>query len=119
MPISACFRPGMALRLLPAFALLAPLGSLAACGPAYDPQTREGLWHPVHVNRANLVLTVENPSDLTYGKGTTGADGQLASAAVERLRVGKVKKLPDSNIAQVTASGGGSSSDSTSTSSSQ
>jgi type IV pilus biogenesis protein CpaD/CtpE len=100
--------------------IVVSVAALSGCGPQYDPLTREGLWQPTHANRANLVLQVADPSDLTSGKGTTGSDGQLDSAAVERLRAGKVKKLPDSNIAQVSTSGsGGSGGDSSATSSSQ
>jgi len=104
---------------MPAILVLAPLAGLAGCGPEYDPTTREGLWLPAHSNRADLVMQAANPSDLTFGKGQSGSDGQLDAAAVERLRVGKVKKLPDSGVAQISvtsASGGDSSSSSTSSS---
>jgi hypothetical protein len=78
-----------------------------ACGPQYDPLTREGLWAPTHINRANLTLQVANPGDLTRGSGTTGGDGQLAAAAVDRLRNDKLKKLPASDISQVSAGNSG------------
>jgi len=106
--------------ILPAALAATALAGLAGCGPDFDPTTREGLWQPAHSNRADLVMQVANPSDLTYGKGRSGSDGQLDAAAVERLRAGKVKKLPDSGVAQisVTASGAGGDS-SASTSSSQ
>jgi hypothetical protein len=80
---------------------------LAACGPQYDPLTREGLWQPTHVNRSNLVLMVANPADLTRGTGTTKADGQIAAAAAERLRNDKVKRLPASDISQISTSNSG------------
>jgi hypothetical protein len=85
---------------------LLTVAALSGCGPEYDPLTREGLWRPTHSNRADLVMQVANPSDLTFGKGATGSDGQLDSAAVERLRTGKVKKLQDSGIAQISVTGG-------------
>jgi hypothetical protein len=79
----------------------------AACGPEYDPLTREGLYVPAHTNRANLTLMVANPSDLVRGTGVTGGDGQLGAAAVDRLRNDKVKKLPASDISQITAGNSG------------
>jgi type IV pilus biogenesis protein CpaD/CtpE len=79
----------------------------ASCGPQYDPLTREGLWTPTHINRANLTLQVANPGDLTRGTGTTGGDGQVAAAAVDRFRNDKVKRLPASDISQVTAGNSG------------
>jgi len=106
--------------ILPAALAAATLAGLAGCGPDYDPLTREGLWRPAHTNRADLVMQVANPSDLTYGKGRSGSDGQLDAAAVERLRTGKPKKLPDSGVAQISVSSGGAGADSSaSTSSSQ
>jgi hypothetical protein len=114
MRISACLR-----LCTPALAV-ATLVSVAGCGPEYDPLTREGLWTADHSNRANLLMEAANPSDVTFGKAATGSDGQLAAAAVERLRIGKVKKLPDSGVSQISVSSGGSSADSSSaTSSSQ
>jgi len=114
MRISACLR-----LCTPALAV-ATLVALAGCGPEYDPLTREGMWTPDHSNRANLLMEAANPSDVTFGKAATGSDGQLAAAAVERLRIGKVKKLPDSGVSQISVSSGGATADSSSaTSSSQ
>ncbi len=87
--------------------LLGGTAALAGCGPDYDPLTREGLWHPNHANRSNLTLMVANPADLVRGTGTTTSDGQLAAAAVDRLRTDKVKKLPASDIANIGASSSG------------
>ena len=103
------------MRISPVFSLvlLGVVGVLAGCGPEYDPLTREGMWQPAHVNRADLVMSTANPSDLTFGKGNTTSDGQLAAAAIERLRVGKVKKLQDSGISQISVQS--STSDSSST----
>jgi hypothetical protein len=97
-----------ALRAAAGAALL--LG-LAGCDQVFssanDPLVREGLFQPGHSNHQNLVLQVANPADLVRGSGTTGADGQLAAAAVDRLRNEKVKKLPASDIAQVSTSNTG------------
>ncbi len=94
--------------------LLGGSAALAGCGQDYDPLTREGLWHPNHANHSNLALMAANPADLVRGTGVTTGDGQLAAAAVDRLRTDKVKKLPASDIATFGAgntgdnSGGGS-----------
>ncbi len=82
-------------------AALATLVGLAGCGPAYDPLTREGLWTPNHANHANLTLMVANPADLVRGTGRGTSDGQLAAAAVDRLRQDKVKKLPKTDASKI------------------
>ena len=87
---------------------LAGLIALSSCGPDFDPLSREGLFQPTHVNRANLVAQVANPADLVRGTGSVTADGQLAAAAVDRLRTDRVKKLPASDLAAITASSSGS-----------
>jgi hypothetical protein len=94
------------------------LAGLSGCGPEYDPTTREGLWVPAHSNRADLVMQAANPSDLTFGKGQSGSDGQLDAVAVERLRIGKPKKLPDSGVSQISVTGSSGSGDSSSSTSS-
>ena len=73
---------------------------LSACA-AEDPLTRPGLWHPVGANDANLAAMVADPDDLVTGVADRRVDGQVAAAAVARYRAGKVKDLPDSNIAKV------------------
>ena len=95
-------------RRLAAIGALSLMAAIAGCGPEYDPLVREGLWNPSHVNRQNLTLQVANPGDLVRGSGTQGGDGQLAAAAVDRLRNDKVKKLPAADLAQVTATSSGS-----------
>ncbi len=100
-------RAGQAPNYLRAAAVAVLLLGLAGCDPANEPTAREGLWFPGHANHQNLVLQVANPADLTRGTGATSADGQLAAAAVDRLRNDKVKKLPASDIAQVTAGNSG------------
>ncbi len=87
--------------------LLGGTAALAGCGQEYDPLTREGLWHPNHANRSNLALMVANPADLVRGTGAATGDGQLAAAAIDRLRNDKVKKLPASDIAAIAASSSG------------
>ncbi len=87
---------------------LAGLLALASCGPEFDPLSREGLFQPTHVNRANLAAQVANPADLVRGTGSVTADGQLAAAAVDRLRTDRVKKLPASDLAAITANSSGS-----------
>ncbi len=83
-------------------AALALSGALAGC-TTLDPLTREGLWHPSGANEANLAAMVADPADLVRGKDYEGTDGQMAAAAVARLRVNRVKQLPDSNIAKIAA----------------
>jgi hypothetical protein len=74
---------------------------LSACGPEFDPLYREGLYRPQHDNHMNLVTQVANPADLVRGTGTSVSDGQLAAAAVDRLRTDKVKKLPQTDVADI------------------
>jgi hypothetical protein len=70
---------------------------------ATDPMTRPGIWHPTGANDANLRAMIANPHDLVIGASSPGADGDVAAAAVQRYRTGKVKALPDSGVAQVSA----------------
>ena len=85
----------MRARAALAFALLP---ALAGCAVT-DPLTQEGLWHPTGANEANLRLMVAAPSDLARGVAARGADGHGAARAVDRLRRGRVKPLPDVGIA--------------------
>lgn len=91
----------MRIPSITAIAALAGLLGLSACGPDFDPLTRQGMWNPNHANHDNLVLQVANPADLVRGTGAASADGQLAAAAVDRLRTEKVKKLPQTDIANI------------------
>ena len=95
------------MRLVSQLAAAGTLLCLAACTPATDPLYRDGLWQPSHINRANLTEMVANPADLVRGTGTTGSDGQLAAAAVDKLRTDKVKKLPASDVAAVAVGNSG------------
>jgi type IV pilus biogenesis protein CpaD/CtpE len=78
---------------------LALLG-LAGC-ETVDPYGRPGVWRPLGANELNFELQVARASDLTKGRGSVGADGETAAAAVDRLRRDKVKQLPQSGISQV------------------
>ncbi len=79
---------------------------LAGCAET-DPLTRQGLWNPTHVNRADITLMAANPADLVRGTGETTSSGVMAAAAIDRLYTNKLKKLPDSGLAQVQVQGGG------------
>lgn len=79
---------------VPALLLLLP-----AC-QAFEPYEREGTWRPMDANGFNLAAMVANPDHLRRGVGTDRADGQLAAAAVQRLRSGTVKRLPTAGIAR-------------------
>ncbi len=108
MPSNKAFpRQGQAMRILRLAGAAALALGCAACDPKNDPLVREGLFVPGHTNRQNLTLQVANPADLTHGTGQKGGDGQLAAAAVERLRTDKVKKLPAADLAQITAQNSG------------
>ncbi len=74
--------------------LLTAAAGLAGCAQV-DPVTTDLRWNATGVNDANLVVQVADPSDLVQGRGTPGADGELATAAVARLRHDQVKSLPD------------------------
>ncbi|MGI4941903.1 MAG: CpaD family pilus assembly lipoprotein [Janthinobacterium lividum] len=80
--------------------------AIASC-TSTDPLTRDGLWQPSGANEANLAAMVADPADLVRGKEAEGSDGQRAAAAVARLRLDRVKPLPDSGIAQFTTTGTG------------
>ena len=86
------------------FCILASVVCLSGCASlagVTDPYQRAGTWAPSHANEANLHAMVANPADLVHGRGDDTAIGQTAAAAVERLRVGKVRPLPDSGVAEV------------------
>jgi len=95
------------LRHAAAAGAVAALLGTSACDPQNDPLYREGLFQTGHTNRNNLTLMVANPSDLVRGTGTTTSDGQQATAAVERWRNDKVKKLPAADLASVSAGNSG------------
>lgn len=84
------------------------LTALAGCA-GIDPLTRPGVWHPVGANDANLLAMIVNPLDLVNGAASPIADGAIAAGAVARYHADKVKTLPDSGVAQVSAVGFGAS----------
>jgi hypothetical protein len=89
-------------------ALLLPLlVALIGCNQI-DPYTRPGNWRPNGANDANLRAMVAVPADLAVATPASSADGNLAAAAVARLRTGTVLPLPDSALAEVTPTSGGS-----------
>jgi type IV pilus biogenesis protein CpaD/CtpE len=88
-------------------ALIGLLAIIQGCA-ATDPLLNENDWRPTGVNERNIAAEVVNPADLSHGQeAKEGSDGQLAAAAILRLRTGHVKKLPDSAITdlQVQSSG--------------
>lgn len=66
----------------------------SGCG---DPLDRPGSWHAGDSNAANLVGAVIDKHDLIAGQPDSGADGQLAALAVQRLLHDKVKPLDGSS----------------------
>ena len=81
-------------------AALVLVPALAGC-ELTDPLEREGLWRPVGANEANLRLMVTAPSDLIRGVSAGSADGHGAARAVQRLRQGRVKPLPNTGISKI------------------
>ena len=87
----------VARRVTAALLLGAPLlGMLAGCDVT-EPYQRPGMWTPTGSNAANLAAMVQNPGDLVQGRAAGDSDGVVAAAAVERLRDGRVKPLPNSD----------------------
>lgn len=82
-------------------ALLAALSMGTAGCAVTDPLDREGLWQPIGVNEFNLRLMVAVPSDLVQGVSASSADGHGAARAVQRLRLDRVKPLPNVGISRV------------------
>jgi hypothetical protein len=74
--------------------------ALAACSQI-DPYTRQGVWHPVGANAANLTAMVADPNDLNVGRGSATAPGDLAGVAALRLRTGTTRRLPASAISKI------------------
>ena len=94
--------------LLSGAAGLALLG-LAGCGvAARDSWEDPGSWRGAGVNDMNLQAMIANPNDLIAGRGDRGASGVLATTAVNRYLVDKVKTLPKAGTFGI---GGGGASD--------
>ena len=71
---------------------------LAGCADPYEwPHT----YNVPQANQANLAAEAYDWRDLRRGHGDPGADGQEASAAVDRLRRGTVKELPLQQISDL------------------
>jgi hypothetical protein len=93
------------MRSIIALALLSTTGC-----DATDPFLREGAWNPRGSNAANLAAMVEDPMDLVHGRRNDDrASGQLAGAAIARLRHDQVKSLPSLDTSQITSGAGSSS----------
>lgn len=82
------------------------LAGVALCA-CTDPYLREGTWHASGVNQDNLRAMLDDPRDMAWGVSQPGSDGQLAAAAVTRLRAGMLKQLPIDSISKVGGGGGG------------
>lgn len=83
--------------------------SLAALLPgcnSLEPYKRAYTWHPIGANESNLATMVADPTDLARGRGTNAMDGQIAAAAVDRLRHDRVKPLSGINGAEPSAAAG-------------
>lgn len=82
---------------------------LAACAdrPERDPYFRDGAWRPTGANEHNLRAMLVEPRDAVQGRGTSGAEGQRAAEAVERLRTDRVRALPASGVAEIQPTGAG------------
>lgn len=87
-------------------------GVLAGCSDM-DPLQQPYTWRPLHVYDANIAAQVERKSDLIAGRRLGPSDGHEAADAVQRWRDGKVRQIPDTDLAQLQTSssgnGGGSS----------
>jgi type IV pilus biogenesis protein CpaD/CtpE len=90
----------MSLRTLRLATLVLAIPALAGCTQV-DPFNHAGSWRPGGANDRNLQAVLEDPRDLVMGRGASGADGQRAALAVERLRQDRVRPLPASGIARI------------------
>ena len=84
------FSLGHAARLALFFALL---GTASGCAMT-DPYQRPGVWRPMGANEMNFELQVARAADLVQGRGADEIDSESAVAAIERMRIDKVKPLP-------------------------
>jgi len=84
-----------------------PLTLLVLLSGCTDPMDRPGTWHAQDNNTANLAAGVVNKPDLLRGEAEDGADGQLAAAAIARLRADKVKPLNETSTMSTGGSSGG------------
>jgi hypothetical protein len=91
----------------PVVLLLPLLLAVTACNQT-DPYLRAGAWRPNDANATNLRAMVAVPADLAAAMPAAPADGGLAADALNRLRHGHVRPLPDSGLAQIVPVSGGS-----------
>jgi hypothetical protein len=75
---------------------------LAGCD---DPMLRPGTWQASGVVTTDLAVAVVDKRDLVSGQPDGGADGVIATMAVDRMRQDKVKSLNATTT--TTISGGG------------
>lgn len=84
------------------------LGGLAGCA-ATDPLLNQEAWRPSGANEANILAQLANPADAFHGREPMGgSDGQAAAVAVLRVRIDRVKALPDSSLTDLKVQGSGS-----------
>ena len=74
--------------------------AIAGCAVT-EPYLRAGTWRPTGVNEANIAAQIIQPSDLVRGRDYAPMDGTMPTAAVERYRAGKIKKLPDRGLVAI------------------
>jgi uncharacterized membrane protein YgcG len=88
-----------------AILVLAPLALSACIVP--DASHADGAFRPQGLNAANLAAMVQDPADLSHGRGDAGPDRKLAAHAVTTLWQNPTPSLPQD--ASSSSSGSGSS----------
>jgi type IV pilus biogenesis protein CpaD/CtpE len=84
-----------AIRMTAVIGFVALLGGCALT----DPLLNENDWQPTGASEKNIAAEVVSPADLSQGQEAKGgSDGEMASAAIHRLRSGHVKALPSSGL---------------------
>ncbi len=73
-----------------------------------EPYLREGTWRPLGTNDLNIAAQIIRPSDLVRGVDYAPLDGTMPTAAIERYRAGKIKRLPDTSLVNIGAQSTGS-----------
>jgi hypothetical protein len=75
--------------------LMASIVALGGCGPGsyLDPYQKPYAWHPTGAPEANIAAQLVNPRDLAVGRGTTEGDATVATQAIDRMRLDKMKPL--------------------------
>lgn len=82
--------------------------ALSACS-SMEPLKQPYTWRPLHVYDANIAAQVERKSDLVAGRHLGPNDGHEAADAVQRWRDGKVRTIPNTDLAQIQSSSSGNS----------